>query len=77
MENNVMNKTTYAALVVGLIIVFVIFILSSTRLMNGGMMNNGVNGIGWGGHSGIWLPSIISLFIGVGIGWLLFKKKGD
>ena len=77
MEKNVMNKTTYAALVVGLIIVFAIFILSSTRVMSGGMMNGGVNGIGWGGHSGIWLTSIISLFIGVGIGWLLFKKKGD
>jgi hypothetical protein len=65
------NKTTYAALVVGLIIVFVIFILSGTRLINGGMMN----GIGWGGQSGIWVISIISLFIGVGIGWILFKKK--
>ncbi len=71
-----MNKTTYASLVVGLIIVFVIFILSSTRSMSGGTMNGGMDGIGWGGHGGIWVISIISLFIGVGIGWILFKKKG-
>jgi hypothetical protein len=74
MENNVMNKTTYAAMVVGLIIVFVIFMLSGPRMINGGMMNGGMNGIGWGGQSGIWIISIISLFIGIGIGWLLFKK---
>ena len=71
-----MNKTTYASLVVALIIVFVIFILFSTRAMSGGMMNDGMNGIGWGGHCWIWITSIISLFIGVGIGWILFKKKG-
>ena len=70
-----MNKTTYAALVVGLIIVFVIFIISGTRIMNGDVMNGGMNGIGWGGQSGIWVISIISLFIGVGIGWILFNKK--
>ena len=52
-----MNKTTYAALVVGLIICFVIFILSGTRMMNGGIMNGGMNGIGWGGQSGIWIIS--------------------
>jgi hypothetical protein len=69
-----MNKTTYAALVVGLIIVFVIFILSSPRIINGGMMNGGMNDIGWG-QNGIWFISIISLLIGVGIGWILFKKK--
>jgi hypothetical protein len=71
-----MNKTTYAALVIGLIICFVVFILSGTRMMNGGIMNGGMNGIGWGGQSGIWIISIISLFIGIGIGWLLYKKKG-
>jgi hypothetical protein len=76
MENNVMNKTTYASLVVALIIVFVVFILFSTRVMSGGMINGGMNEIGWSGHSGIWIISIISLFIGVGIGWILFKKKG-
>jgi hypothetical protein len=76
MENNVMNKTTYASLVVALIIVFVIFILFSTRVMSGGMMIGGMNEIGWSGHSGIWIISIISLFIGIGIGWILFKKKG-
>jgi hypothetical protein len=74
MENNVMNKTTYAAMVVGLIIVFVIFMLSGTRMMNGSSMNGGMNGIGWGGQSGIWVISIVSLFIGIGIGWILFKK---
>jgi hypothetical protein len=44
--------------------------------MSGGMMIGGMNEIGWSGHSGIWIISIISLFIGVGIGWILFKKKG-
>jgi hypothetical protein len=76
MEKNVMNKTTYASLVVALIIVFVVFILFSTRVMNGGMMNSGMNETGWGGHSWVWIISIISLFIGVGIGWIIFKKKG-
>jgi hypothetical protein len=75
MVNIVMNKTTYAALVVGLIIVFVIFILSGTRMINGGLMNGGMNEIGFNGQRGIWVISIISLFIGVGIGWVLFKKK--
>ena len=71
-----MNKTTYASLVVALIIVFVIFLLFSTRAMSGGMMNDGTNGIGWGGHGWIWITSIISLFIGIGIRWILFKKTG-
>jgi len=44
-------------------------------MMNGGTLNGGMNGIGWGGQSGIWIISIISLFIGIGIGWLLFNKK--
>ena len=45
-------------------------------------MNNGINGkineSGWtGGNGWRWFPAIVTIFFGVLISWLLFRKKID
>jgi preprotein translocase subunit SecG len=72
-----MNTTTNTPLLIAFVIVVVLFLGFGGGAMTGGMMNGGMNGGGWMGERGwMWTPAIVTLGLGVVLGWLIFKKKG-
>lgn len=80
MENNLMNTKSNTPLVIAFVVVIVLFLLFGGGAMTGGMMNggmhNGLNENGWMSNRGwMWFPTLITLGIGIVIGWVIFKKK--
>jgi hypothetical protein len=76
-ENNLMNTTTNTPLVIAFVIVVGLFLGFGGGAMTGGMMNGGINGSGWmGERNWMWTPALVTLGLGVVLGWLIFKKKG-
>ena len=70
-------NTTNKPLVVAFVLVVVLFLFFGGWGMSGGMMNSGMNGSGWmGGNNWMWAPTVITLVLGVVLGWAIFKKKG-
>lgn len=80
MEKNLINTKSNKQLVIAFVVVIVLFLLFGSEAMTGGMMNggmhNGYNENGWMSNRGwMWFPTLITLGIGIVIGWLIFKKK--
>jgi len=80
MEKNVMNTKSNRPLVIAFVAVIVLFILFGGGAMTSGMMNsgmhNGFNENGWMSNRGwMWFPTLVTLGIGIVIGWVIFKKK--
>jgi hypothetical protein len=80
MEKNLMNTKSNKQLVIAFVVVIVLFLLFGSGAMTGGMMNggmhNGYNENGWmSNRSWMWFPTLITLGIGIVIGWVIFKKK--
>ena len=73
-----MNTTTNTPLVIAFAIVVVLFLLFGGGAMTGGMMSDGVHGTGWMGDRGwMWTPTLVTLCLGVVLGWVLFNKKKE
>ena len=75
-----MNAKNNQPLVIALVVVAILFLLFGGGAITGGMMNggmhNGYNENGWMSNRGwMWFPTMITLGIGIVIGWILFKKK--
>jgi hypothetical protein len=71
-----MNTTTNKPLVIAFVLIVVLFLLFGGGAMTGGMMNGGMHGSGWmGERSWMWTPALVTLGLGVVLGWLIFKKK--
>ncbi len=71
-----MNKSNKTLLIVGLAVVVVLFLLFGGGVMNGSMMNGGMMGQGWNNGFGLRLiPTLITLGLGVLLGWLIFGRK--
>lgn len=75
-----MNSNNNKSLLVAFVVVIVLFLFFGAWGLSGGMMNGGMNrGMnqsGWmGGRSWMWAPTLITLFLGVALGWAIFKKK--
>lgn len=71
-----MNKSSKTFLAIGLAVVVVLFLLFG-GVMNGPMMNGGMMGQG-GGNGGFGLrpiPTLLTLGVGILIGWLIFAQK--
>jgi preprotein translocase subunit SecG len=84
MENNLMNTKNNTPLVIAFVLVIVLFLLFGGGAMTGGMMNSGINngmnggmhGNGWlDERSWMWFPAVITLGLGIVLGWIIFKKK--
>jgi hypothetical protein len=76
-ENSLMNTKSNTLLVTAFVVVAVLFLLFGGGAMTGGMMNGGVHGTGWMDERGwMWTPTIITLCLGVVLGWAIFRKKG-
>jgi hypothetical protein len=61
-----MNATVRTTLVVAFVVVVILFLLFGGGMMGGGMM---------GGISWMWIPTLLTLGLGVLLGWVLFGKK--
>jgi len=71
-----MKSTTNTPLVIAFISVVILFVIFSGGAMTGGMMNGGMHGNGWmGERSWMWAPVLLTLGLGVVLGWVIFKKK--
>jgi hypothetical protein len=75
-EINLMNATNKTALVIAFVIVVVLFLLFGGGAMTGGTMSGGMMGSGMmGGISWMWIPTLLTLGIGILLGWAIFGKK--
>ncbi len=75
-----MNTKNNTPLVIAFVVIIVLFLLFGGGAMTGGMMNGGMhdgyNENGWmSDRSWLWFPALITLGIGVVLGWVIFKKK--
>ena len=71
-----MKESNKTPLVIAFVVVVVLFLLFGGGAMTGSMMNSGMMGHGWtGGYSWMWIPTLLTLGLGVLLGWLIFAKK--
>lgn len=75
-----MNTKSNRSLIIAFVVVIVLFLLFGGGAMTSGMMNSGMhtglNENGWMSNRGwMWFPTLITLGIGIIIGWVIFKKK--
>ena len=71
-----MNESSKTPLVIAFVVVVVLFLIFGGA-MTGSMMGGGMMGQGWinGGFSWMWIPTLLTLGLGVLLGWLIFGKK--
>ena len=75
-EINVMNESSKIPLVIAFVVVVVLFLIFGGGAMTGSMMGGGMMGHGWiGGMSWMWIPTLLTLGLGVLLGWVIFGKK--
>ncbi len=76
-----MNESNKTPLIIAFIVVVLLFLVfgggaMSGSFMGGGMMGGGpigdhrVGGFGW-----MWIPTLVTLGVGVLLGWMIFGKK--
>ena len=82
-----MNESSKTPLVIALVVVIVLFLIFGGGAMTGSMIGGGMMGPGglgghrmghgWinGGFSWMWIPTLITLGLGVLLGWAVFGKK--
>jgi hypothetical protein len=71
-----MNATNKTFLVIAFVVVVVLFLLFGGWMMTGATLSGGMMGSGMmGGISWMWIPTLISLGIGIPLGWVIFGKK--
>ena len=71
-----MNRISNRYLVITLVVIVVLFLYFGSGAMMDGGMNGSMNENHWlGVHSWRWYPTIVTLLLGVLIGWLLFRRK--
>ena len=76
-----MNESNKSGLIIAFVVVVVLFLVfgggaMSGSFMGGGMMGGGTIGDGRvGGFGWMWIPTVITLGVGVLLGWVIFGKK--
>jgi hypothetical protein len=71
-----MNGTDKTGLVVAFIVVAVLFLLFGGGAMTGATMSGGMMGSGMmGGINWMWIPTLLTLGIGILLGWAIFGRK--
>ena len=71
-----MNESNRTPLVIVFVVVVVLFLIFGYGSMGGSMMNGGMMGQGWtGGFGWMWIPTLLTLVLGMGLGWLIFGQK--
>lgn len=71
-----MDTTTKTPLIIAFVIVIVLFLLFGGGTMTGATMGGGMMGNGMmGGISWMWIPTFLTLGLGVLLGWAIFGKR--
>ena len=71
-----MNTTNKTILVIAFVVVIALFLLFGGGAMTGATLSGGMMGSGMmGGISWMWIPIVVTLGIGILLGWAIFKKK--
>ena len=71
-----MNATNNTALVIAFVVVLVLFLLFGGGAMTGATMSGGMMGNGrMGGTSWMWIPTLLTLGVGILLGRAIFEKK--
>jgi len=71
-----MNVTNKTGSVIAFGIVVVLFLLFGAGAMTGTTMTGGMMGTGYmGGISWMWLPTVLTLGVGILLGWAIFRNK--
>jgi hypothetical protein len=71
-----MNGTDKTGLVVAFIVVVVLLLLFGGGAMTGATMSGGMMGSGMmGGVNWMWIPTLLTLGIGILLGWAIFGRK--
>ena len=71
-----MNETNKTGLVIAFVVVIVLFLLFGSGAMTGATMSGGMMGSGsMGGISWMWIPTLLTVGIGILLGWAIFGKK--
>ena len=71
-----MSETNKTGLVIAFFVVIVLFLLFSGGAMTGATMSGGMMGSGrMGGISWMWIPTALTVGLGILLGWVIFGKK--
>jgi hypothetical protein len=71
-----MTESSKKPLVIAFVAVVVLFLIFGGGAMTGSNMSGGMMGHGWmGGFSWMWIPTLLTLGLGVTLGWAIFAKK--
>lgn len=71
-----MDETNRTSLIIAFVIVVGLFLLFGGGAMSGATMSGGMMGSGsMGGISWMWIPTLLTLGIGILLGWAIFGKK--
>jgi len=71
-----MNATARTTLAVAFVVVVILFLLFGGGMMTGATMSGGMMGGGMmGGISWMWIPTLLTLGLGILLRWVLFGKK--
>jgi len=71
-----MSTSAKTVLVVAFAIVVLLFLLFTGGIATGAMMSGGMMGGGMmGGLSWMWIPTLLTLGLGVLLGWAIWAKK--
>lgn len=71
-----MNATNKTGLAIAFIVVVVLFLLFGGGVMTGSTLNGGMMGSGMlGGVSWMWIPTLLTLGLGILLGWAIIGKK--
>ena len=71
-----MNQTNNTALILAFVVVVLLFLflgggMATGTMMSGGMMDRGM----MGGLSWMWLATLLTMGLGLLLGWVIFGKK--
>jgi hypothetical protein len=71
-----MNESNKTLLVITFVVVVVHFLVFGYGSMGRSMMNGGMMGQRWnGGFGWMWIPTLLTLGVGVFLGWVIFAKN--
>lgn len=71
-----MSESSKTPLVIAFVVVVVLFLIFGGGAMTGSMMGGEMMGQGWmGGYSWMWIPTLLTLCLGVLLGWVIFGRK--
>jgi hypothetical protein len=75
-EINVMNEMSKTPLIIAFVVIVVLFLIFGGGAMTGSMMSGGMMGHGRiAGMSWMWIPTLLTLCLGILLGWVIFGKK--